>query len=459
MKIAKIPRFKAFRLMAITIVLAFFARDISRGGAPPAEAGLAIALDWNRFILRAEVYTEGFRAPVAARAYGYIGLAAYEAALPALPESYRSLGFLFPGLKLASPEKGSGFNAAISLNACYAAILSKFFASSPQNIENERAELEEKWEKALSRSADPAVLQLSKEYGQKIAQAFFDWSATDSFGHLANLHNYDRNYCPSEGGGQWASSAAFPMPPLLPYWGQARPFVIRTAGYLARPLPEYSTEPGSPYYMQALEVLSLSSPLSSENQWIAEFWDDDHPGLAFTPAGHWLAIANQVIEKEKPPLAKAMETYLRIGFALADASIACWFSKYYYNLERPESFIQKNLSPNWRPHAPSPPFPSYPSGHSMMGAAAAEVLTRLYGSHYELTDQSHKDRQEFRSRPRHFHSFREMAVENSLSRILLGVHFRMDCEEGMRLGTMIGKAAADLPLINTGSSSPGRAPQ
>ena len=45
---------------------------------------VAIVLDWNKFLLVAEMHTEGYRGPVASRAYGYIGLAAYEASLPGL---------------------------------------------------------------------------------------------------------------------------------------------------------------------------------------------------------------------------------------------------------------------------------------------------------------------------------------------------------------------------------------
>ncbi len=128
--------------------------------------------------------------------------------------------------------------------------------------------------------------------------------------------------------------------PLLPYWGKVRPFIIETENYLARPLPLTHTETNQSYYIQALELISLSKNLSAENKWIAEFWDDDHPGLTFSPAGHWLAITNQVIDKEHPSIEKAMETYLKVGFTLADAMIATWYSKYTYSLERPESYIQ-----------------------------------------------------------------------------------------------------------------------
>ncbi len=69
-----------------------------------------------------------------------------------------------------------------------------------------------------------------------------------------------------------------------------------------------------------------------------------------------------------------------------------------------------------------------------MGAAVAEVLTSLYGHEYKITDNSHKGLQDFSVKPRRFTSFEQMAKENALSRIMLGVHWRMDAEEGLRLG-------------------------
>jgi len=248
------------------------------------------------------------------------------------------------------------------------------------------------------------------------------------------------------GEGLWVTSVDFPMPALLPYWGKVRPFVIHTDEYVAKPLPPYSNSPNDIYQRQALEIVSLSKPLSAENQWIAEFWNDDRPGLTFSPSGHWLAITTQVIEKEHPPIEKVLETYLRVGFVLADAFIACFNSKYTYNLERPETFIQRQIDKNWRPFSPSPPFPSYPSGHAMIGAATSQVLTNLYGSSYKLKDLSHKDLKDFMVKPRTFNSFDEMAKENAISRVFLGVHWRFDCEEGLRLGDLIGQEVVAWPI-------------
>jgi len=115
-------------------------------------------------------------------------------------------------------------------------------------------------------------------------------------------------------------------------------------------------------------------------------------------------------------------------------------------VERPETYIRKQINPDWKSLHETPSFPAYPSGHAAFGAAAAEVLTDALGNKFELTDRTHEKRPEFAGTPRSYSSFAEMAQENAASRVLLGVHYRMDCEEGLRLGKIIGKKVVDLPL-------------
>ena len=74
------------------------------------------------------------------------------------------------------------------------------------------------------------------------------------------------------------------------------------------------------------------------------------------------------------------------------------------------------------------------------------VLETLLGKNLGLTDRSHESRKEFSGAPRRFDSFNDMAIENALSRIYMGVHYRMDCEEGLRLGTLVGEKVATLSV-------------
>ena len=49
-------------------------------------------------------------------------------------------------------------------------------------------------------------------------------------------------------------------------------------------------------------------------------------------------------------------------------------------------------------------------------------------------------------RTRSFSSFYDMAIENAYSRIWLGVHWRMDCDEGVRMGYLCGRRVNSLPF-------------
>ncbi len=403
--------------------------------------------EWYELFLEAERFSEGFRAPVASYIMGYIGMAAYETAVSSSSGSYRSLTTILPSYSPNEYCSPHPMHLLVSLNACYKIMFDRFYITAPSRLNEKAQSMFIKWESRLSAGKiNQHALISSREYGFEVAKGVFEYSVSDINGHQPFLHNYDKHYIPPPGEGKWKVAEEFPMPAVLPHWGKVRPFIIKTNEFLAKPLPEFSYLPGSEYYTEALEVLTVSSPLSFENKWIAEYWSDDHPGLTFSPSGRWISITNQVIKKTQPPISKTLETYLKIGFALTDASIACWHSKYHYNLDRPESYIKKVFNNNWQPLFHSPPFPGYPSGHSIFGAVSSVILSQLYGTNYELEDKSHLGREEFMSKPRKFHSFYEMAFENAFSRISLGVHYRMDCEEGLRLGFIIGKKISDIQL-------------
>ena len=125
-----------------------------------------------------------------------------------------------------------------------------------------------------------------------------------------------------------------------------------------------------------------------------------------------------------------------LGIAVNDAFIGCWKTKYEYNLLRPVTYIKRLIDPKWESMLTTPPFPEYPSGHSTQSGAAAEVLTSIYGENVAFTDTTEK---EFGLPVRSFKSFREAALEASRSRLLAGIHYRSDCENGNKQGILVGK--------------------
>ena len=252
----KKARFSLFLIAAATLTLlawrGFFSGKISHGTPDPA---VALMLDWHGYALHAERRCEGYRAPVAARIYAYTGLAAWEAARPVLgDQAGSSLAAHFEGLKL--PEPGSQhLHLPTVLNACYSNIFQKFFLFAPRDVEQVRKDLEQKWAVKSLTEIDSATYRASADFGKKIALAVYDWSATDTVGHLAFLHNYDENFTLPTGNAIWQPCQDFPMPPMLPRWTKSRCFVIHPQDFIATPPPPFSMEPQSPYYVQALEVL------------------------------------------------------------------------------------------------------------------------------------------------------------------------------------------------------------
>jgi membrane-associated phospholipid phosphatase len=409
--------------------------------------------DWQDLFLQIERYAEVYRPCPAARMLGYVGLAAYEANVSGMPE-YKSLDPIYARLHVPKAKQNLDYHWGVVTNAVYATLFRQFFARVQRSDLDKIDALEKRFNTEFEARTDKGVFNRSKNHGIDVAQVVWDFSATDAYGHDQYLNARPAEYNPPKGVGLWQPTTPNYAKAMFPYWGKARTFAIGDRDKLARPPLRYSENPKSAYYAEGREVYQNTSPQTPENQWIAEFWSDDVLGFTFSPPARWIAITNEVLAKENANLETAILAAAKVGLALNDASVACWYSKYYYNIERPIGYINKMFNPNWNvadltsthflPATPS--FPAYPSGHSTFGAAAAAALTSIFGDNYALTDNCHQNRRDFNGRPRSFKSFYDMADENAYSRIWLGVHWRMDCEEGLRLGYDIGQKVSNLPF-------------
>ncbi len=408
---------------------------------------------WQDLFLQIERYAEVYRPCPAARMLGYVGLAAYESAVPGMP-NYQSLAPRFPGLEIPKVEEGNEYHWPTVINNAYALMFKKFFGNVRASDQFKVASLESSLNVQYSNSVSPEVYKRSREFGQLVATAVWDFSITDREGHNKFLDPRPLDYTPPKGIGKWVVTPPGNQAAMFPYWGKVRTFAIKDEDKLARqPLP-YSEDKTSAYYAQALEVYSVTTPQTHENQWIAEFWSDDVLGFTFSPPARWVAIGNQVLAMENSNLETGIMAAVKVGLSLNDAAVACWYSKYTYNVERPITYINKFINPNWNVASltstgflgSTPSFPAYPSGHSTFGAAAAEALTSVFGYSVSMTDRCHEGRSDFNGKPRSFNSFYEMSEENAYSRIYLGVHWRMDCSEGVRMGYQVGRRVNALPF-------------
>ena len=292
---------------------------------------------------------------------------------------------------------------------------------------------------------DAAVATRSLEHGEAIAAHLLEWSERDGALPVVNM-GFPFEHAFGKEPASWVPTSLVRQQqfPLLPHWGDIRPFAMADgAACPLPPPPAYSAAPGSDFYREAMEVYEVDRGLTDEQRLIARFWSDD-PMLSPTPPGHWIAIALQIFARDDPALEFRADTLARLGIALADSFIGCWHSKYEYDLLRPVTYIHRHIDPDWQPLLLTPPFPEYPSGHSTQSGAAAAVLTAAFGEDFAFTDATH-ERDGLAPRP--YASFAEAAEEAALSRLYGGIHFRAAIERGLEQGRCIGVHAAGLSML------------
>ncbi|MDQ3017874.1 MAG: vanadium-dependent haloperoxidase [Bacteroidota bacterium] len=428
------------------------------------------SLRWNNMFLEIERYSAGYRPGPAPRSLGLMGIACYEACVTGMPD-YNSLETKFPGLNIPNVTEGAEYHWPTVIHAIYTTMMPRFFTDDqtgiPQSVRNSwNGLVNELNVKYAGEAGNEEVFNRSKAYGESVGIAVWDWSTTDIYGDNAwrnPFGNYNTNETyvwqdHYDGPGDWEPTAPGPMRPMGPFYGKSRLMVLKESERTCYPpssyYMDYSENPNSEYYSQALQVYSKFANFEYQTKWIGEFWSDDLLNLTFSPGPRWLAVGNQVIASEDSNLEIALEAYAKVGLAISDAAVAAWHSKYYYNVERPDVYIRKFIDPAFKSSLDNPltgdigftpPFPAYPSGHATMGAAGAEVLSSVFGYNHGMTDNCHYGRTDFVGTPRAFSSFEEMAEENAWSRVLLGVHFRMDADEGVRFGQFIGRKVNALP--------------
>lgn len=416
-----------------------------------------VSNDWYKLLLEIDRYSPGYRPPAASRAFAYIGLAAYEAAVPGMPE-HNSLETSFPGLSIPGYSATQEHHWGIAVNAAYANIIKSFYPHIVASHKSKIDALEKRYNDLFSSGTSDLVVSNSVSFGRAVAINVFSYSETDLNGHEAYKNPRPSSYVPPSSGANgailWQPTWPDYTPALFPYWGKVRTFAIKEEDKIARPPIPWSEDPNSMFHNQAKETKIWVDNATDQDKWIAEFWSDDIFELTFEPAARIISLALQMSVEEKLNLAQTLELYAKLGMAICDAGIAVWNSKYLYNVERPISYIRRNIDPNWKPilnnplqkfYGMTPEFPAYPSGHSGFAGAGTGILADFFGNNNKFTDYSHHDRVEFRSDPRTYNQILDIGIENAYSRLPLGVHYRMDCDEGIRMGYLAAKRVLALP--------------
>jgi len=419
---------------------------LTMGSVVPAAAASAedVLHKWLSLSLSLIRHTPTYTPPVASRALAYLGVTAYESVASGSPK-LRSLSGQLNGLNaLPAREAGRNYDEAVVLDAALAGVMRDLFGNTGPSGQQAISRLEDDFKKAaVTGGSSSETLTRSEAYGRAVAKHISDWAEGDGGGTIENM-GFPWTYELTKGPEHWVPTnplARQQQVPLLPKWGENRPFAMPAGTSCPLPPPHpYSEDPSSAFYKEAYETYQTAKTLTPEQKTIAFFWADDAMASP-TPAGHWVSIVLQIAEHDHLSLEKQVDALARLGIAMADAFIGCWHEKYRYDLIRPLTYIRRLISPDWQPFILTPPFPEYPSGHSTQSGAAATVLAAIFGDPYPFSDRT---RERDGAVPRSFNGFIDAAKEAGISRLYGGIHFRAAIERGYEQGKCIGGYAIAL---------------
>jgi hypothetical protein len=406
---------------------------------PATELDPDILMKWMT-LLYDRVEAEAVDAPAASRLYGYAGVTAYQSVMPGIPGAISMSGQLTDLGDMPQIEQDKEYDWISTANGALSTVIAGLFTSKQADTQRAIANLRSNEQKSREGEISKDIVKRSMAYGDEVGKTILDWISKDHYSEI-----YDESYeLPKGDDSMWVLTEGAKKA-VEPYWGQIRPFALYSADACAvkHNMP-FSTDKNSAFYAQALEVKTTGDKLTPEQKDIARFWIDT-PGQTGAPAGHWVMIENQVIDRVGLKLDRASMMYGLVGVALGDAFIGTWSLKYQINLVRPVTYINKFIDPKWKPFLQTPGFPEYPSGHSVASAAAAEVLTGMFGQ-VSFTDQSVR---KHGMQPRSFTSFEAAASEAAISRLYGGIHYREAIENGMRMGRCIGQNVLNYVVLRS----------
>jgi PAP2 superfamily len=248
-------------------------------------------------------------------------------------------------------------------------------------------------------------------------------------------------FSPAPGPGVWDPTPPAFAPMLEPQFQNVTPFTLRhRAQFLPDPPPALTSRRYARDYREVKLVGQDISPARTADQTeLAHFWAEP------SPSG-WSRVGNLVSARYRYDLHRTARLQALLNMAMADGFIVGWYQKRHFAFWRPVTAIRKGDAdgnprtepdPSWMSLRPTPPLPDYPSTHSVLGGAAAEILRRFTGtSVFPFCMASTTSVPQ-----RCWASFTRAELENAESRVLAGFHFRFAIETGVDVGRRVGRFA------------------
>ena len=338
----------------------------------------------------------------------------------------------------------------------------------------------------LAQVPNAVIRTRSVRLGQQAAAAILALRANDGSQHPElRVGTNETDYIMSDLPGHWRQDPISVVPLALgAHWHECTPFVMQSSEQFRAPAPpalnsaEYAAA-----YNEAKRLggdgVTTPTERTPEQTQIGTYWAyDGTPSLCAPPR-----LYNQIVLKIADQMGSSDLEVTRllalVNVAMADAGMAVWDSKYYYDFWRPITAIRESDpgtgptgagdgngltvgDPSFTPlGAPAsnlngpnftPPFPAYPSGHAGFGGAVFETLRRFYGTDQIafsfVSDEFNgitrgNDGQVRPIISRSFASLSQAEEENGQSRIYLGIHWSFDKIQGIAQGNRVADYVFD----------------
>jgi hypothetical protein len=410
----------------------------------------AEVLHQNQDQLTQVIIYDAFTPPVAARLYVYASLASYEA----IRFSHEGTSSLTERLHdfrpMPQPQQGRRYNFTLAASKAFFNVVHNVRVFSVDSLRRYEDGLFGYYRKQL----DDSTYSRSAAFGDEVAAVILERAKND--GYIKSRGK--PKYLGSDDPGKWRPTPPDYLDGIEWCWNTMKPMIMDSASQFMPPRPPvFSLDTSGTFFRSVKEVYKIDKDLSDEQIEIAKYWDDNplvlmHSGhLMFgnkkiTPGGHWMGICAIASKMAGADPVRTAGAYALTAIALYDGFIACWDEKYRTSYIRPVTVINDTFDPEWMPFLQTPPFPEFPSGHSTITAAAAVVLTKLYGDNFAFQDTSDL---RYIGMQRHFNSFNEAAAEASISRVYGGIHYRFSVDAGAEIGKKLGSYINEKLLIRS----------
>ena len=360
----------------------------------------------------------------------------------------------------------TNIDAATSRASADAAVMQAAHDTCAALFPSQRADFNEALAQDLAELRDLSARARGVEVGQRAAAAILALRANDGSNHREPRIGVE--FLPGSGAGLWRPDPVSQVPIALgARWAEVKPFVLRSAAQFRVPPPPALDSADYAAAFDEVKQLGgdgITTPtVRSETQsQIGIFWAYDGMPSLCAPPRLYNQIALQIAEAQATRPLELARLLALVNIAMAEAGLAIWESKYFYQFWRPvtgireASYISRHGGSEFHAsrcageqldraelHAS---ISCVPLGHAGLVARCSRYCASSMAPTGFRSDSSRTSSMATpKTTPatcapqvtRNFRRLSEAEEENGQSRVYLGIHWSFDKTEGIAQGRRV----------------------